>query len=1217
MPRNPLAISIRKQESWINLHEAEVLPLQKEQTALLITETLHSRIINSNAFTSAVFTKTGGNTFFIIQLLTALFEEGILIRNEEGDWEWNEKMLQESNVSDNVVDFLEKKITALEPQLQQLLLTASCLGDVFDLKTLVLLHQKKMNVVANKLSEIINSGYLIALDDYLDGYFKTAADTANDEIRFLNIPRFRFAHDRIRQTALSMLPEEKKAQLNLQAARIKLSNLPAEEIEQEIFYIANHFNAGKNLISSNEELQQLALYNLQAGIKAKNASAFDAAIRYFNTAKPHFSINNDYTQLYQLQLQLAECLYLTGNYAEAESGLDDLYNICKTRIDKLNTLFVKVYLYNIQDKKLEAVDAGKKGYGLYNIYMPRNKMLVMLLLLKEIFVTSIKVPEKKIEALLRRPLIKDPEQIRFQEFLLAMSPTLYQYDQNVFAWNFMRMMSASLRFGNNGISSFSYIGYGMLVSQLFGKYRMGKKLADVAIQLNNQLGYTALKWKVRLSYYNFVHHWTEPIRPELDNILEVENGAYANGDPIFAGYAIFIFHQKKFALGFQLKELQTSFESYLRVVEQRHDVETHHFLESYYYAIRCLRGLETSTAVMGAAFDAPVRLRQYTDASSFTVVADTFIAYMSTLFLFGYTEEAYRRYTEAIKYMDFIQQRYEFAEFNFYSVLICAAAHEKKLQVKPPAAAQIKKHLKKLKTWKEHCAANFEPQYLLATAEQERISGNGQRVAALYEQAIESAARYQFINYKAIACEQAGRYQFNNGNKIIAKTYLDNARKAYQQWGAMAKVLQLENEFSELLGNTILEKEKLQENNSSLTAGFDVNTLLQATQAVKSEKDVDKLVEQLMKTIIQYSGADTGYLLVKSKADLVVKAKYSNAAGVQAVTEYADNEMMPMSIVKYVIRLKEPHILNNPAAIAEYSNTRYFEKNKPRALICYPVLKQGEIFGVLYLENYATEAVFDEQKINMLSLIAAQAAVALDNAYLYENMESRILERTEAIEAEKGIVDEMLQNILPKAAIEELKLTGKTTAQKFDDVTVLLADIKGFTKISEKLTPEELIAKIDFYFRSFDDIMVKYGLEKIKTIGDAYMAAGGLAGDAANGAVNMVKAAFEMQQCIMDENKDVVAAEKLEMRIGIHTGTVIAGVVGVKKYQYDMWGDTVNIAARMEQESEPGRINVSKQTVALTNGTVAYTYRGKIDAKNKGPMDMFFADEMVQSTAAP
>ncbi len=1204
---HPLSISLQKQEKWVPVVPVQILPLQKEQTSNLILETLHYPVMRPNEFVERIFQKTGGNVFFTLQLLTSLFEEKQLYRNDEGVWEWNEKLLQDASVSANVVDFLVEKITNLSKYLQNLLRTAACLGDIFDLNTLASIVAEKRNTVAMEIAAAVNMGYIVSLDEHLDAFFKMVSDIKEEELAKFANTRFRFSHDRIRQAALVLVSDDDRAIMNLKAARIKTTSLSAAEIEDEVFFIANHYNAAGNLLTDIKEIQQKISFNYKAGSKARNASAYDAAIQYFDAAKTHLNFQTDYKILCDIFLEQCECRYLSGRYDEAEKDLDILYRESKTPLEKLNALFVKVYLYNIQDKKKEAIEAGRTGYRLYNVYMPRNKAFTLLLVLKDVITARMMLPEKKIPALIDRPLMKDPELIRLQEFMLAMSPTIYQYDQNLFAWNFMRQFFASMKYGNNGISSICFIGYGMLVSQLFGKYQMGKKLADVALALNNQLGYTALKWKVRLSYYNFVHHWTEPVRPEIDHILEVENGAYANGDPIFAGYAIFIYHQKKFALGYLLNTLQESFENYIRLVDQRHDVETRRFLEGYLQSILCLRGIEKDTLTMGS-YNAPQVLVDSIKSSSFTVAADTFIAYMSTLYLFGHYDQAAERYEEGKKYMAFIQQRYEFAEFNFFAALICAKAAEKKIHGKTNFLKALKGHVNNLKKWKELCAANFEPQYLIASAALAHVNGQSEKVLGIFERAIHSAEKFGFINYKALALELAGRHQFAAGNSLIAQTYLDYSRKAWLQWGANAKVMQLEKEFPTILSDTILEQQTADELQDTTFAGMDLKLLLKATRAVNSEKDIDSLVEQLMKAIIQYSGADTGYLLVKTGPDFIVKAKYSALSGMQTHDLYADNDTLPMSIIRYVIRLKEPLILNQPAQSSDYSNTAYFEKFKPKSLIAYPILKQGEIFGALYLENFQQESVFDEKKMNILSLISAQAAVSLDNAFLYENLESRVLERTVAIELEKGKVDEMLENILPKASIEELKRTGKTTAQKFDHTTVLIADIKGFTKIAERLTPEELIKRIDFYFRSFDEIMQKHQLEKIKTIGDAYVAIGGLDGKKEEGAVNMIAAALDMQDCISKENEGKSEEEKLQMRIGIHSGTVIAGVVGIKKFQYDIWGDTVNIAARMEQESDPGRINISTETYQLTKDKVVTTYRGKIEAKNKGPMDMYFVD---------
>ena len=211
----------------------------------------------------------------------------------------------------------------------------------------------------------------------------------------------------------------------------------------------------------------------------------------------------------------------------------------------------------------------------------------------------------------------------------------------------------------------------------------------------------------------------------------------------------------------------------------------------------------------------------------------------------------------------------------------------------------------------------------------------------------------------------------------------------------------------------------------------------------------------------------------------------------------------------------------------------------------------------------------------------------------------------------------MKKNILPKEAIEELKATGKTTPQKLENVTVMIADIKGYTKISERMNPEELIGMIDNYFKTFDEIIGKYNLEKIKTIGDAYMAIGGIGKTKNNGAETMVQAALEMQEFAKKMLDDPASLEDIELRIGIHIGAVIAGVVGTKKLQYDIWGDTVNVAARMEQNSEPSRVNISAETYNIVKEKFNCIYRGKIEAKNKGEIAMYFVEPLLSDNSIP
>jgi class 3 adenylate cyclase len=199
---------------------------------------------------------------------------------------------------------------------------------------------------------------------------------------------------------------------------------------------------------------------------------------------------------------------------------------------------------------------------------------------------------------------------------------------------------------------------------------------------------------------------------------------------------------------------------------------------------------------------------------------------------------------------------------------------------------------------------------------------------------------------------------------------------------------------------------------------------------------------------------------------------------------------------------------------------------------------------------------------------------------------------------------------LPAETAEELKQKGFSEARQIDEVTVLFTDFKGFTQLSERLTPKELVAEINECFSAFDHIMGKYGVEKIKTIGDSYMAAGGLPAINTTHAFDVVNAALAIQQFMhaLKAQKESEGKLFFEIRIGVHSGPLVAGIVGVKKFAYDIWGDTVNTASRMESSSEIGQVNISESTYKIVKDKFVCTHRGKIQAKGKGELDMYFVE---------
>ena len=243
--------------------------------------------------------------------------------------------------------------------------------------------------------------------------------------------------------------------------------------------------------------------------------------------------------------------------------------------------------------------------------------------------------------------------------------------------------------------------------------------------------------------------------------------------------------------------------------------------------------------------------------------------------------------------------------------------------------------------------------------------------------------------------------------------------------------------------------------------------------------------------------------------------------------------------------------------------------------------------------------------------IKKNANVALEEKNKIISIEKANVEKEKAnVEKEKERSDNLLLNILPSEVAEELKNTGECQPKTFSMVTVMFADFKGFTNVSEKVSAELLVNEINYCFSAFDNILQKHKIEKIKTVGDAYMCASGLPTLNYTHAFDVVTAALEIKNFILNRKKEKESKGEIafEIRIGIHTGPVVAGIVGIKKFSYDIWGDTVNLAARMEQSCDAGNVNISGNTYELVKDKFTCTHRGKIQAKNKGEIDMYFVE---------
>lgn len=377
-----------------------------------------------------------------------------------------------------------------------------------------------------------------------------------------------------------------------------------------------------------------------------------------------------------------------------------------------------------------------------------------------------------------------------------------------------------------------------------------------------------------------------------------------------------------------------------------------------------------------------------------------------------------------------------------------------------------------------------------------------------------------------------------------------------------------------------------------------------------AEIDLDALLILIMQSVTTVMGADRSSLFLVDRENAQLRSR---------VAQGAPEIRVPINegIAGHTATTGETANIRDAYSDPRFnreidSKMGYQTKN----ILCMPILNpRSEIIGVVEVLNRLDGSPFSEDDEELLGAFAGLAGISLENARAYEEiqrsrsqLEVRIHERTADLEEAKKQSDDLLLNILPAGIAEELKQHGHATPRRYDLVTVLFADIRDFTRSTEHLAPEALIQELDRYFAHFDELAERYNLEKIKTIGDAYMCAGGIPRPNRTNPIDAVLAALEMRRFIEEMKRDKMAQGKdfWELRIGIHSGPVVAGIVGKKKFAYDIWGDAVNTASRMESSGEPGMINVSGVTYQLIQEFFVTSYRGRVEAKNKGEVDMYF-----------
>lgn len=1232
---HPLLVTLKQIEGYNTpITTIDLQPLHQNTTIEIVADSFGIDLQEAKELGQQVFTKTQGNPFFINRFLQSLNDNKVVTFNASGKWQWDQETLISMGYTDNVIDLMSNELTRLPIEARETLKFAALLGNAFSLNTVSKVMQIPQSAVFQSLESALSTGYLLTIDHKYRAFslLERGLETAFENIpEKLNV-NFKFLHDRVQQAAYSLIHEDEKQKLHLQTARILLDSASPDKLNDDLFDIASHFSQCVDIIQNTDERLKVAEIFCKAGIKAKNSTSYDVAIRYLELAKdllPEKSWSANYKLNFDIYSNLSESESLNGNHESAERLFDIVLSNAQTNLEKLKIYYTHSALYLKIGNTSRSLQLGRDAMKLYNIHFPEGKSKIKLIagleLARYLFLHSTRYKQK--EKLYNLPDCNDPEINAINQFLIDVATSAYQEDQNLMVIVVLRTIRQYLKHGYTDAVGWGFSGFSVLAYSALGLSKLGFDLWDITLHLSKRIKSDVIRTKQNYTINAFYDGWKNPLTSNLNAIADNVKDCLANGDLNFAGYAMALHFWKQICSGQNLNTALENVKDYFKFLVTNKIGAGYNFLIP---SMQLAKSLTNRTEAPGNwqtdNFDEESFIQNLDKLGNNTNHAFYTNFKLPFFYFFDMHDEGLEWADKGDASQAFILGHYFTSEWAFYyNVLIASRFDSFSDSEKRKYKKIFNKNLKWFKHWVKGSKANFEQQLFILLAEVHAMNNELQEAVSLYEKAIAASQKNGFTQFAAIANERAAKILAKNGINKQSNFYLKDAFDIYDSWGAYAKCRHMKNQWPEFFSDKYINRTGSTRTNLSMAA-LDYNSLIKASHNISSKIKLDELIQRLMNVLLEYAGAQRGVLMIPKDNQLHIVAE--GIAGPDNIHSdlnipVSGSDKVPLSVINFCWHTTESRSSGNAMHDEAYTQDHYIIENKIKSMICIPLTNKGNKVGLIYLENKLIEGVFTSNKLEVLTMLTGQIGISLDNALLYENLELKVQERTHDLEEQKQIAesrsheaiqqkqladeertksDKLLLNILPHEIADELKSNGASKARLFESVSVLFSDFVNFTTICEKLSPEELVYELNKCFAAFDQIMEKHDLEKIKTIGDAYLAVCGLPRIKENHAYMACMAAKDILSWV----KDPVNKCLFDIRIGINSGPVIAGIVGVKKYVYDIYGDTVNTASRMESSSIPGKINISESTYELVKGQLQCEYRGKIEVKSKGNIHMYF-----------
>jgi predicted ATPase/signal transduction histidine kinase len=970
------------QKAALPMETLTLAPLAEAHVVEILADTLHASAEQVAALAHVVFGKTRGNPFFCSQFLTALYHDSLLSFDASArHWSYDLAAIEARHFSDNVVTLMLGELQRLPTATQEVLAVAGFLGSEFAQETLALV----IGDAPDAISEVLWPALKLEL-----------------VLRHGN--RWRFSHDRVQEAAYSLTPAADRPAMHLSIGRLLLNHLTDTEREEQFFPIVGHLHAGESRITDSLERLGVAALSLQAGEKARQATNYEAAARYFDMGirfLPERCWAGTYALAFPLHLGKAATEILSGNIADADGSLGVLAEHAHDAIDR-----AEVGLLRSRIQMTKGDIAGARSTAIQSLQelgvevreSPEREDVE----LAHAEIAEL-MGERSIESLADLPLATDPAMRMAIKLMMSIGTATYLVGPTAWAMHVAQMVILNLRHGNTESSPMLFTYFGFELASGRQRYADAYRFGSMAHALVEKSGGKASRGNL-LSFWAYIAVWVRPPDDVLAMLRAAIPVAVENGDLIAAAQTCNFVVLESLIRGVPLGEVQEEAERMRPLIAQSGYRIVEVCMQPRRQLIAMLRGeTEALGSLTNPHFDQPAFERSLAGEK---VVMGVCCYHLTCLMGQVVAVDFAGAHASALQAEPLVWSIHgtpnQYA-YVFYRALAVAGLFpslpptEQRLALETLIACRAQ-----LRVWAESNPATFEASALLISAEVARARGEIKRAIPYYDRAISAARNGRLWQHEALAAEATARFYREIGSPAAADHFLNLARNAYASWGALGKVRQLE-EGSPDLGRPV--SFPMGRTTTTHTVYLDIMAAARATQAISSQIVRDDLLRTLLQVVLEEAGAQFGALLVADGETLRLAATAEvEGQRIQArllALQPPTVDELPGAILNYVRRTREPIVLEDARQPNPFSTDPYLSAHRPRAVLGLPILRQGAVAGVLYLEHRSATGVFSLSRLAVLEQLAAQAAISLENAEFHEQirryameLEQRVVERT-------------------------------------------------------------------------------------------------------------------------------------------------------------------------------------------------------------------------------